>query len=458
ATNRLQEKLRGGNVDTLYQFDSLGRRSNQGPAVLPTQITYTWDEDNRLIAYRDLGTADVEATYTYDAAGQRTASSIRKGTEQVDSTYVYDGITLLTAAIVKRVSGTVVTDCTITYLYDEAGRAYAALYDATGQRTASSIRKGTEQVDSTYVYDGITLLTAAIVKRVSGTVVTDCTITYLYDESGRAYAALYKGTGAPAPQLFHLTTTDRGDVVQVLDAATAPVATYGYDAWGNPVAARTTVSATASDAAKRFAELAPLRYAGYCYDSGTGLYYLSQRYYDPATYQFISKDPVKADGEESAYQYCGGDPVGKVDPTGMWSITVTRVLSIAQMWRQWEKVKMVLFSAALYVLFPPSAAASGSATAGSVLARRIANGLANAFVWGPLKEWFFHRHSNAIKRWGNPRAVLTAKFVSGGGHAALYGKVEAIANKTPLSARYSRIVYWRGYVWQNGRRYAARWA
>lgn len=46
--------------------------------------------------------------------------------------------------------------------------------------------------------------------------------------------------------------------------------------------------------------------------------YLSARYYDPATCQFITKDPAKADGEESAYQYCGGDPVGKVDPSGRW--------------------------------------------------------------------------------------------------------------------------------------------
>ncbi|MDI6844436.1 MAG: hypothetical protein QMC94_08605, partial [Anaerosomatales bacterium] len=28
----------------------------------------------------------------------------------------------------------------------------------------------------------------------------------------------------------------------------------------------------------------------------------------------------KADGEESPYQYCGGDPVGKVDPSGEWAL------------------------------------------------------------------------------------------------------------------------------------------
>lgn len=61
-----------------------------------------------------------------------------------------------------------------------------------------------------------------------------------------------------------------------------------------------------------------LRYAGCCYDEPSGLYYLSQRYYDPQTMCFLSKDPARADGEQSAYQYCGGDPVGKVDPSGEW--------------------------------------------------------------------------------------------------------------------------------------------
>jgi RHS repeat-associated protein len=59
-----------------------------------------------------------------------------------------------------------------------------------------------------------------------------------------------------------------------------------------------------------------LRYAGYCYDSESGLYYLSARHYDPATRQFLSKDLSRNDGEQSAYQYCLGNPVGGTDPTG----------------------------------------------------------------------------------------------------------------------------------------------
>jgi hypothetical protein len=34
--------------------------------------------------------------------------------------------------------------------------------------------------------------------------------------------------------------------------------------------------------------------------------------------QFISKDPARADGEMSAYLYCGNDPVNSTDPAGLW--------------------------------------------------------------------------------------------------------------------------------------------
>jgi cell wall-associated NlpC family hydrolase len=33
----------------------------------------------------------------------------------------------------------------------------------------------------------------------------------------------------------------------------------------------------------------------------------------------MSPDPANSDGEQSAYQYCGGDPVGSTDPSGLVS-------------------------------------------------------------------------------------------------------------------------------------------
>jgi RHS repeat-associated protein len=41
------------------------------------------------------------------------------------------------------------------------------------------------------------------------------------------------------------------------------------------------------------------------------------RYYDPATGQFISSDPL-VDVTGQPYAYVGGDPVNEVDPLGLW--------------------------------------------------------------------------------------------------------------------------------------------
>ncbi len=53
-------------------------------------------------------------------------------------------------------------------------------------------------------------------------------------------------------------------------------------------------------------------------DTGTGLYYMNARYYDPATGRFISQDSYRGDAEVfwHLYAYCDGDPVNCTDPTG----------------------------------------------------------------------------------------------------------------------------------------------
>ncbi|MBE0417837.1 MAG: RHS repeat-associated core domain-containing protein [Coriobacteriia bacterium] len=75
------------------------------------------------------------------------------------------------------------------------------------------------------------------------------------------------------------------------------------------------VTGITPDVAAAIATRQPLRYAGYVYDAHSGTYYLSARHYDPATARFLTKDPARDDGEESAYQYCAGDPVGSVETT-----------------------------------------------------------------------------------------------------------------------------------------------
>jgi len=171
-------------------------------------------------------------------------------------------------------------------------------------------------------------------------------IDYLYDEDGAPYGGVYRSPhNSSSPTFFSMITTDRGDVVELLDRDGDAFAAYRYDEWGNPLGSGShapgiwTQATNLIDAttAGEIADRQILRYAGYAYDAESGLYYCSARYYDPVTRQWTTKDEVKADGEESAYQYCGGVPVCLVDPSGFDNQTSNS----ATFWRtvssQWKK-------------------------------------------------------------------------------------------------------------------------
>ena len=65
-----------------------------------------------------------------------------------------------------------------------------------------------------------------------------------------------------------------------------------------------------------------LSYAGEYVDNETGLVYLRARYLDPATGQFLSRDPLVGATQEP-YSYASGNPGNRTDPTGLWDIPGT---------------------------------------------------------------------------------------------------------------------------------------
>ena len=71
----------------------------------------------------------------------------------------------------------------------------------------------------------------------------------------------------------------------------------------------------------------PLRYRGYVYDTETGFYYLSSRYYNPVWGRFINADtadvlgasPGKANWDKNLFAYCDNDPINRQDDEGdLW--------------------------------------------------------------------------------------------------------------------------------------------
>jgi RHS repeat-associated protein len=103
----------------------------------------------------------------------------------------------------------------------------------------------------------------------------DSTNIYLYGLAGSPYAQINRDSGA----ITYLHADQLGSTIAATTATGTVAGTWAYDAYGNPTGHTGTAT--------------PFQYAGQYRDPGTGLYYLRARYYDPATSQFLPRDPLR---------------------------------------------------------------------------------------------------------------------------------------------------------------------
>ena len=149
---------------------------------------------------------------------------------------------------------------------------------------------------------------------VGGTVLKTETLDFFYDESGRPFAFNYSVDGGIASTYYYILNL-QGDVVQIIDANGVMQAEYVYSPWGEVISAEGDL-----------AEINPLRYRGYYYDSETGFYYLQSRYYDPENHRFINADTYASTDSSDAiacnmFAYCGNNPIAATDPGGEFFLT-----------------------------------------------------------------------------------------------------------------------------------------
>ena len=140
---------------------------------------------------------------------------------------------------------------------------------------------------------------------------------FTYDSLGPA-SVTYNGN-----RYFYLKNA-QGDVTGLVNASGTQVVSYTYDPWGAPLSTDGTMASTLGAAN-------PLRYRGYVYDTETGLYYLSSRYYNPVWGRFINADtatvvvasPDKANWDKNLFAYCDNNPISRKDDGGeFWHLVV----------------------------------------------------------------------------------------------------------------------------------------
>ena len=175
---------------------------------------------------------------------------------------------------------------------------------AETEHTISGVLASTETVTHEYLTQS-----GKVVRETITTSMDTTTLDFFYDESGRPFAFNYTPEGS-TPNTYYYILNLQGDVVQIIDEGGVLQAEYVYSPWGEIISAEGDL-----------AEVNPLRYRGYYYDSETGFYYLRSRYYDPENHRFINADSIDAtlsagDMGCNMYSYCYNSPINQVDEDG----------------------------------------------------------------------------------------------------------------------------------------------
>jgi RHS repeat-associated protein len=277
-----------------YTFDALGRVATKKEKS--TTFGYTYDPSGRLIGTTRNGVVD--ATYSYDANGNRADSGVvvdpeDRMTAGFGATYTYTA----NGELARVTAGTNVS----TYTYDGRGQLVTAVLPA-GRGTVSYGLDGlgrriTRSLDGTvtnrFVYRSALQIAAEVSS--SGTVTT----RYVYGPLSHTPAYFIRGG-----QTYAILTDHLGSVRSVVRTSDGTVMqSISYDPWGKVL----------TDSSPGFQ---PFGFAGGLYDKDTGLVHFGAREYDGTTGRWTSKDPGRFAGGANLYAYSFGDPVNWVDLTG----------------------------------------------------------------------------------------------------------------------------------------------
>ncbi|MGW0117905.1 RHS repeat-associated core domain-containing protein [Streptomyces sp. NPDC003327] len=284
-----------------------GKIRTRTDAVAGTKTTYTYDGAGRFsYAKEEKGTTlNSSWQYCYDLAGNLTSQGVDPGCPR-GTTYTVNDAQQITAK----------NGSTTNWSYDKVGNETAGASTPEGTRTAAawsdysqmtSVTVGgktyagqygsTDQSEriklgDTFFHNGPLGLSA---KSLGG---VDMGFNR---EPGGTLNSMTTGGKS-----YYYLTDALGSVVALADEAGTKVNSYSYSPRG-------VQRAGTSEQVPQ-----PYQFAGGYHDP-TGLYHFAARYYDPNIGRFTQPDP--SGQEKNPYLYAEGDPVNRIDPTGLNAVS-----------------------------------------------------------------------------------------------------------------------------------------
>ena len=118
---------------------------------------------------------------------------------------------------------------------------------------------------------------------------------------GLPLVTVVPAAGGGSEEIVYVHHDMKGSTVALTEpGGSGPADTYTYSDYGAP----------------QSGSWLAYQYAGYRYDSETGLYYMPARSYSPALGRFLQADPSGVQGGFNLYAYAGNDPVNSEDHSG----------------------------------------------------------------------------------------------------------------------------------------------
>lgn len=301
-------QVSGSTIDgASYTYDAAGNRTSKTNYLTGTTENYGYDPLYELTQVTQGGSTT--ESYSYDPAGNRLSSltvplynynSSNQLTSSSAGNYTYDA------------NGNTLSDAQgRSFTWDFENRLVQATnpgvgtttfkYDPFGRRTQKSGPLGT----TTFLYDGIDA-SSNIIEEVdaSGNVLAKYAQGDLIDEP---LSMLRSGA------ISYYERDGLGSITSLSNAAAALTNTYTYDSFGKLIASMGGVTN-------------PFQYAGREFDPETGLYLNRARYYDEGVGRFVSEDPARFRGGSDFYRYTHNDPINRTDPDGLGAAECTKAL------------------------------------------------------------------------------------------------------------------------------------
>ncbi len=338
--NQIGQVSYGNGVSTNYTYDFANRLNNLSTStgsiqnrtftynneidktsvskanLLQSSEQYIYDANNRLIGFKKgaisgnvISSPDLQNSYTYDDAGNRTSvningvntsyrvnnlnqyTSLANGSQTVNFTYDGNGNLSYDGSYYKKydAEGKLISD-------SASGSKLEYQYDALGRR----VQKLSNGSATNYYYSGLSQLEQR--DAINDTLLNE--VVY----SG-AFTPLM---GVNKHQHFYYHENELNSVEAITNEQGNLLERYEYDPYGKASVYDSTGNVlTGSKTGNRFG------FTGQEYDSSTNTYHFHFRNYSPATGRFNERDPIGYGDDVNIYQYVHDNPANLIDLLGL---------------------------------------------------------------------------------------------------------------------------------------------